>query len=235
MNPVRPTWLFVMCLVLVAGGCSTVSTFDRSQTTLEPNDYVAAFSFDTTALADWPFDSAMVDLRNGPPIVMAGNESGVTMVVFQMSQSTLKLGDLIFSREEYEGTRVYESTVVGPKVKLHKGSVTYIGSLVVDDILRDEETGSPLALRLRIVDSWESNEFAWESMFPVFEEHDPARRVAAGWGDSEELGLRLVQVSGTRQFNPSRYTQRNARNTSAFHKRNKTIPPKSIRKPPPKN
>jgi len=229
-------WVFLLFLVFGAGGCSTVSTFDRSQMTIEPDAYVAAFSFDTTALADWPFESAMVDLRNGPSIGMAGNESGFTMVMFEMSRSTLKLGELTLERKENEGTMVYVSTLVGPKVKLQKGSVTYIGSLVVDDVSLNKETGRPLAMRLRVTDDWESNELAWQSMFPVFEEHNPARRIAAGWGDSEEVELRPIQESSSWKLN-RRQNPRGSPFVSTYNKRNRTTPgrsnPRPSKPPPP--
>lgn len=220
MNLIRPGWLFILSLLLVAGGCSTASTFDKSQTMLEPDVYVAALSLDTTGLADWPFDSAMVELRNGgPPISIGGSEAGITMVVFEMPRSTLKLGDLQLARMENGATRVYESAVVGPKMKLEKGSVTYVGSLVVDDISLDEETGSPLALRLRIVDGWESDKAAWKSEFPVFAEHDPAHQVAAGWGRSDEVALRPVKVSNSWNPKSLRYQQYPS-NSNLAHKRN---------------
>lgn len=230
MHLIRPTRLFVLGFVLVAGGCSTVSTFDRSQTTLEPDAYIAALSFDTTAVDDWPFDSAMVDIRNGPPLGLAGKDLGVTMIVFQMSRSTLALGELILSLEEDEGTRIYQSTRVGPKVMLQKGSVTYIGSLVVDDISLDEETGSPRALRLRIVDSWESDELAWKSVFAVFEEHDPTHRIVAGWGDSEEIDLRPIQALDSWKRPRSEPYPRYPSNLDP--NRNVTIPRRSNSPPP---
>ena len=202
MSPRGTGWAFIICLGFGTGGCSTAKTFEKLETTIDQDSYVLAFSLDTSALeeGDWPFELAMLDTGIGSVRWVTGSNSRIGMFVLKVPEASLSLGDLLFTKREGGNLRLYKSTEEGPTVQLEKGSVIYLGSLVVDEIHRDKEMSTPVALDVRIVDSWEKDGLAWKSTFAVFQAHDPIRQIAARWGNSEEIELYLVESAGVWRY-----------------------------------
>lgn len=177
--------------------CGTVETFERDQVSIDPDAYVVALSFDTTALSgdaqgdsSWDFYRALLYPTSNTPVAIAGGQPGLTLVMLESPGPEFSFGDLALVRMNDDQTyETYESRLPGPKVALERGSATYVGTLVVDSVIRDPETKRPTALGMRTRDRWDYEARAWRRTFRYFEENEPVNNVAGNWGESASIGL----------------------------------------------
>lgn len=194
-----PSLLAGALAALVLCACSSVETFERDRTTIDPDAYVVALSFDTTALAEdargggyWDFYSALLYPTAYTRVAIAGGEPGLSLVMLESPGRVFSFGNLTLVRmKEDETYEIYESRMPGPKVELERGVVTYVGTLVVDEVQRDPESQRPTALSMHTADRWDDEARAWRRTFDYFEDNDPVNNVAGNWGKTASVGLQL--------------------------------------------
>lgn len=190
----------VLCLAACGGVASRV---DPARTSMAPEAYVVAFSFDTRALTGagaWPFMAAYVDVGSGPLFDVSGERPELNLVLLEVPGPSFAFRSLEFveRKSEYR-EQWYRTSVAGPTAELVPGTVTYLGSLIVTTARVDGESGSTGELGLRIEDKWDADAAYWRHQFPLLQARPPSRRTAPPWSVSGHVSLAETRARGQPQ------------------------------------
>jgi hypothetical protein len=201
----------VALLALGISGCAApLKVFDVNQTTINPDMYVVALSFDSSALAadsSYGIHSRLsyagLHWSQAPNVVVGSDISGVYALMLESAKPTFDLGELELTWKKGVGNyyAAYESATSGPIIDLDPGVITYVGSVVIKRVKFDTKTGKPLSVTLSIEDAWDNNVERWKNYYPIMLDHDPIRRIAPVWGDAGQVALkRAGRVSSSPDY-----------------------------------
>ena len=192
------------CFAAFVAGCAATEIIDPTQEAIGPDSGVIAFSVDTTRLSkekSW-IRPIGLEVEYGEKSVEVSVEKGNG----EIHRFLLELPTQVYMFSEFEvesGAGIFWTryrTGYSQPWKLTQGEITYLGRIVIEDVLFSEEKDGPLfrpyAVKLVFTDKLEDDLPAWRAQYELFRNPPPVRKAVTNWTAQEYLELWINRSYG---------------------------------------